>query len=411
MTDTRRNVVALGLDYALFFVALSFASPSTILPAFAAFLGAPNVVIGAIPAVMTAGWNLPSLFMAAHTETLERKLPWILRYTIWERVPFLGMAAIAFFLAERAPATALAALLLMLLVMTGTGGLVMPAWMDLMGRAIPTSIRGRFFGIANMLANLASLGGSLIAAWILARIAAPTGYGVCFLVTTLFMALSYVAFTAVREPPAVATAPPTPLGTYLRRIPSLLQRDPNLSWYLLARACGAVGLMGSGFYTVYALRTLDVPLWYVGIFTAASQVGQIAGNVGLGWLADRGGHRRVVMIGAAATVAASALALTAPAAGLFSAVFALMGVQVAAGHVSGMNVLLEFAPRVEERPTYVGLGNTLYAPPAIAAYLGAGVLADTLGFRAVFVAAALFSLAALAVLMACVRDPRHAVSA
>lgn len=49
----RHNVIALGADYGLFLVAMSFASPATILPAFAASLGAPNVVIGAIPAVMT----------------------------------------------------------------------------------------------------------------------------------------------------------------------------------------------------------------------------------------------------------------------------------------------------------------------------------------------------------------------
>jgi len=77
----RHNVVALGADYALFMVALAFVSPSTILPAFAAWLGAPNVVIGAIPAVMTLGWFLPCLFAAPHTEGLTRKLPFLLRRT------------------------------------------------------------------------------------------------------------------------------------------------------------------------------------------------------------------------------------------------------------------------------------------------------------------------------------------
>src|SRR5207245_378799 len=33
-------------------IALAFASPATVLPAFAAWLGAPNVVIGAIPVTM-----------------------------------------------------------------------------------------------------------------------------------------------------------------------------------------------------------------------------------------------------------------------------------------------------------------------------------------------------------------------
>ena len=107
----RHNLVALGADYGLFLVAMSFASPSTVLPAFAAWLGAPNVVIGAIPAVMTLGWFLPPLFAAAHTETLARKLPFVLRYTVWERVPFAVLAAAALWLAPAWPGLTLAVLL------------------------------------------------------------------------------------------------------------------------------------------------------------------------------------------------------------------------------------------------------------------------------------------------------------
>ena len=143
-------MAALGADYALFGVGLSFASQSTILPAFAAYLGAPNVVIGAIPAVMTLGWFLPSLFTAGHTETLARKLPFVLRYSVWERVPFAVLSLAAFFLADRAPALTLALMLLMLLVITGVGGVLMPAWMDIIGRLIPVTTRGRFFAFANL---------------------------------------------------------------------------------------------------------------------------------------------------------------------------------------------------------------------------------------------------------------------
>lgn len=53
--------MALGGDFSLYVVGLAFASQSTILPAFAEHLGAPNIVIGAIPAVTTLGWLLPSL--------------------------------------------------------------------------------------------------------------------------------------------------------------------------------------------------------------------------------------------------------------------------------------------------------------------------------------------------------------
>ena len=87
MTARARNVLLLGADYGLFLVGLAFASQSTILPAFAAWLGAPNVVIGAIPAVMTLGWFLPALFAAGYTETLPRQWPFIMRWTGWEREP------------------------------------------------------------------------------------------------------------------------------------------------------------------------------------------------------------------------------------------------------------------------------------------------------------------------------------
>src|SRR5262245_14112102 len=213
-----RNLLVLGADYALYMIALSFASLSTILPAFAASLGAPNVLIGAIPAVMTLGWFLPSLFAAGHTESLARKLPFVLRYTFGERLPFLVLAVTAFLIAERAPGIALAVLLLMLLTVTGVGGVLMPAWMDIVGQVVPTTLRGRFFAVSSVTANLGGLLGSSVTVSILAAVPPPHSYGICFLLAALFMALSWIALAMVEEPPGVPPAPPVPLRAYLRRM-------------------------------------------------------------------------------------------------------------------------------------------------------------------------------------------------
>jgi MFS family permease len=409
--DLRRNAVALGADFALFLVALAFASQSTILPAFAAELGAPYVVIGAIPAVMTLGWFLPSLFAAGHTESLPRKLPFVLRYTILERVPFLVLALVAFFLARPWPGLSLAILLVTLLVVTGTGGVLMPAWMDIVGRAIPTGSRGRFFAVSNVLGSAGGLAGSLGTAHLLARVPPPAGYGICFLAAALFMGLSYVALAAVREPPAAAASSRVSMRDYLRRIPGLLRRDRNFVWFLAARACWSVGMMAGAFYTVYALRVWDAPAWWVGTFTGVLLAGQIAGNLVFGPLADHAGHRPVIIAGVAAGLAGNLLALSVPSLTAFAAVFALAGIQIAAINVSGLNVLLEFAPSIDERPTYVGLGTTLLAPAVFAAPLGAGLMADAVGFLPMFVASAAGGLAALILLIGRVRDPRHGPTA
>src|SRR5438876_175951 len=298
--DLRHNMAALGADYALFGVGLSLASQSTILPAFAASLGAPNVVIGAIPAVMTLGWFLPSLFAAGHTETLARKLPFVLRYSVWERVPFAVLALAAFFLADRAP-------------------------------ALPLALR-------------------------------------------------------------------------------LLGRDPNLAWFLAARAFAVIGSMAGGFYTVHAIRAWDAPAAQAGVFTTLLFLGQMAGNAVFGWLADRRGHLLVIMMGLAATLAGNLVAITSPTLGAFGVVFVMMGAQIAAMNVSTLNVMLEFAPVLEERPTYIGLGTTLMAPIAFGAPLAAGLLADAFGFTSVFAAAALAASVALGLLLTRVRDPRGAAS-
>jgi MFS family permease len=403
-------MAALGADYALFVVGLAFASQSTILPAFAAYLGAPNVVIGAIPAVMTLGWFMPSLFAAGHTETLERKLPFVLRHTIWERVPFVVLALAAFFLADRAPALTLGVMLVVLLIVTGVGGVLMPAWMDLIGRVIPVNLRGRFFGFANLGASAGGLAASVATASILATIPAPASYGVCFLCAFVCLGLSFAALVVVREPASSSSAPAVPLREYLARIPALLCRDPNLTWYLAARAFGVVGSIGGGFYTVYALRAWDAPAAQAGVFTTLLFVGQMVGNTVLGWLADRRGHRLVIIVGLGATLAGNVMAITAPTLGAFGLVFVMMGIQIAAMNVSNLNVMLEFAPAPSEQPTYIGLGTTLVAPIAFAAPLAAGLLADALGFLAVFVVAGVAVSVALGLLVARVRDPRAMVT-
>ena len=398
-------MAALGADFGLFLIGLAFASQSTVLPAFAVFLGAPNVVIGAIPAVMTAGWFLPSLFAASHTAALARRLPFVMRWTIWERVPLLVIALAAFVFAERRPPVSLAMMLGSLLAMSTVGGVLMPAWMDVVGRAIPTHVRGRFFAVTTALAAGGGLGASFVIAWVLGAISAPASYGVCFVIAAGFMALSYAALAGVREPPAAPTSVRTPLGEYLRAIPTLLRRDTNFARYLGARVFGVLGAMSIAFYTVYALRAYQAAPRHVGQFTTVLYAGQIAGTLAFGWLADRAGHRLVMTCGAVALVVANVVAILAPSLGWLTVVFACAGLNQAAINVSNLNILLEFAPTPDARPTYVGLGNTALGPVSFVAPLAAGLLADASGYVAVFAVAASAGVVATAML-AGVAEPR-----
>ena len=406
--NLRHNMLALGADYGFFLVALSFASPATILPAFAASLGAPNVVIGAIPAVMTLGWFLPPLFAAAHTESLDRKLPFVLRYTIWERVPFAVLAAAAMWLAPTRPGLTLVLLLVMLTLVTGVGGALTPAWMDIVGRAVPVTMRGRFFALTAVAAAAVGLAGSALTTEILARVQAPASYALCFVCATICMVISLVALAVVREPRATTAPAAHPgLRAYLRRVPALLRDDRNLCWFLVVRWLSIAGGMASVFYTVYALHAWQAPAATLGVFTALMLTGSMLGLLVLGWIADHAGYRVVVMAGIAATLAANLVALVAPSLAVFGVVFVLAGLQEAAFRIAYPTVLLEFAPRPEAQPLYIGVGNTAITPIAFAAPIAAGLLADGAGFGAVFGAATIAGALALATLALRVREPRQ----
>ena len=406
-THLRWNIWALGADYGLFMIGLTFMSSATVLPAFATSLGASTVLIGAIPAVMTVGWFLPPLFTAAHTERLPRKLPFVMRWTGWERVPFLVLALIAFFLADRAPALSMWLVLAMLLVMTAVGGLLMPAWTDLVARALPTRMRGRFFGLASLAGTAGGLAGSALTAWVLGTLPSSTAYGVCFLAATFFVGLSWIALGIVREPPATTAPAEADFWTHLGGVPALLRGDTNFAWYLVARVLTFGAVIGSGFFTVYALRVLHAPPADVGMFTALLLAGQMSGQILLGWVADRAGHRLVLVIAAGMALAMNLVALTAGALNLFSVVFTLNGVFNAAIQVSALTVLLEFAPTPQQNPTYVGIERTFLAPFGFVLPLAGGLLIDAVGYGFVFGVSTACSVASAAVLLGLVRDPRH----
>ena len=388
-------------------VGMAFVSSATVLPAFAASLGASTVYIGAIPAVMMIGWYLPPLFVAAHAERLPRKLPFVLRWTGWERLPFLVLALVAFFLADRAPGLSLWGLLVMLLLMTTVGGVLMPAWTDLVARTLPARIRGRFFGLASLVGTAGGLAGTALTSWALGTLESATAYGVCFLAATVFVGISWIALALVREPPSASVPVETDFWTHLGGIPALLRQDSSFSWYLVARVLTFAAVVGAGFFTVYALRVLRASAADVGLFTGLLLAGQMAGQMVLGWVADRAGHRLVIVLAAAAASVMNLVALAAGSLGVFVVVFALNGFFTAAIQVSALNMLFEFSPTPRQNPTYVGIERTFLAPFGFGLPLLGGLLIDALSYGFVFGMSAACSAAAALVLLLLVRDPRH----
>lgn len=403
----RWNLVVRTADLGLWQGGQSLASIVTVIPAFAARLGASNTVIGLIPAIQMTCMSLPGIFLANYIEQSGRLLPFLMRYTALERLPLLVIAIVAYFLALSNPGLTLALTLLALTVMYFASGAMLPAWMDLMAKIFPVNVRGRFFALVGLLGAVMGLGASGAVGYVLDSFPYPMGYVVCLASASLVMGAGLIFLGYVREAHVVPDRPRVDLGDYLGRLPSILRGNRNFTWYLVARSVASFGAMSTGFFTVYALGELDMAEWQVGAFTFAMLVAQVVVFPVVGYLADRFGHKLVIAAGSAFLVLGNVGAvLAAEQEWVIYLVFIAVGAVSSVTSVSGFNILLEFAPS-DQRPTYLAIGVLLQAPPTFAAPIIGGLIADSAGYHAMFWVAAILSVAASVLLVMMVQEPRR----
>lgn len=403
----RHNFTVNVMDGAFFGLALGFASFVTVIPLFVSTMTGSAILIGLIPAIHNVGWELPQLFTARQVARLRRYKPMVILTTIHERLPFLGLAAVAWFLPRLGREVALV-LTFGLLTWQGLGGgFTATAWQSMIGQIIPARRRGFFFGTQSAAANLLASGGAVLAGILLERLGSPLDWTTCFLLASVSMAVSWVFLARTWEPEHPPADGREDQSGFWNGVGAILQRDVNFRWFLVTRLLSHMAAAAFSFYTIYAVRHHGLSEGAVGLMTGALLAVQVAANPIMGWIGDRWSHRAVMEVGALAAVASALLAWWAPDTRWFYLVFVLAGVANVTFWTTGLTLTLEFGADAE-RPTYIGLANTLVAPGAILAPLVGGWLADAAGYPATFLASAVCGLFTALILHAMVQDPRHA---
>lgn len=399
---------AVGLtDGAFFGLALGFGSFSTILPLFVASLTDSATLIGLVPAIHSAGWLLPQLFMAGHTARLRRYKRTVLVNTIHERLPFLGLAVIALLIPQIGIPLSLALAFIMLTWQGLGGGFTANPWTSMISKIIPPENHGTFFGFQAGMANLLISGGAIIAGYVLDAYESFHGFAVCFFIASVFFTISWFALAMTREPEdteKVIEQNPPPFWREAKRI---LQRDLNFNWFLVVRILSQFATMGFSFYIVYALRRFDMNEITSGYLTAALTLSQTAANMGMGWLGDRLGHRTMLIVGAGAAALSSFLAWQATSLVWFYPIFILSGIANVSIWTISMTMTVGFSGE-SDRPFYIGLAQSLTAPATIIAPLIGGWVADTEGFVPAFIISTILSVVMILILWLIVKDPRKA---
>jgi MFS family permease len=386
--DVRFNVTVNILDGAFFGVALGFASFTTIIPLFVRQLTDSPELIGLIPAIHSVGWQLPQLLTAGRVRRLTRFKPMVMTMTVFERVPFLGLAVVAYLLPKLEPTFALMLIYVLLIWQGLGGGFTATVWQSMIGKIIPPTWHGRFFGVQGSAANLLMGITAIFAGQILERFESPQDYVYCFLLASAGLALSFIFLGLTREQDHTP-AYPSGIATKLwQEVGDILSSDRIFRRFLLIRMILQLGGAAFSFYAVYAVGELGVSEALVGWLTGVIFFSQVIANPTLGALGDRTNHRFILLLGSTMAMLSAGLAGWVTAIPLWFVVFGLAGMGAVANWTTSMVLSLEFGTHANQA-TYIGMANSLIAPATLLAPFLAAWCIDNYGYTTMFRASAL----------------------
>jgi len=405
--NLKRNIIVNAADGAFYMFGLSFISVTIILPLYISHFTTNPVLIALIPFINTAGFLIPQLFTANTVERapVKKWFPVNLGFFL-ERLPVMLFAPSAYFLATRQPVLAMAAFFLLYAWYSFGAGLIIVGWQDMIAKIIPMEIRGRFFGITNFIGGVSGILGAVAVTAVLEKFVFPIGYAISFAAAALLIFLSWISLALTAEPAIPSSKPPVSQKAYFRSLPEILRKDHNFVNYLVAVMLFMLSGMASGFLAVYASQKWSLPDAQAGGFIIAMQTGTALTNLFFGFLADRKGHKMSLEIAYLVGVLSLALAVIAPSPWWFYPIFFLRGTVSAGGYISGMSIVYEFTG-ADNRPTYIGLANTIPGVVGTLAPLFGGWLAGAAGYSWMFIVATIANAASLFVLHFLVKEPRE----
>ncbi len=425
-------------DISFITLAFSFISRETVIPVLVSQLTDSKLVIGLIPAMWALGLYLPQLLTANLAESMPYKKPFVMRIGFFlERLPYFLVGLSILFFALAAPTVTLVTVLVGLAMAASGAGLGTPPWLDMIAKVIPVRRRGIWLGLGHGIGQLMGVIGAFFVGRILVSRAFPGNYALLFFLAFTFTVVSWCGLALTREPASQATKKALPILHYLGRVSSVLKRDVNYRRYLVSKSFVNLGGMSAGFFAVYGTETFALDGRGVGLLTAVLVGTQALLYPLWGVLADRVGHKTVL---AAAAFFVSLAPLSAIFIGGFGGLlpqsqpnegigalvdttvtqsqiwgtvplgliltFVFVGSFLAADHTSSLNITLEFSAP-QDRPTYIGLTNTILAPVMIGAPILGGLLAGSLGYSVLFAVAFCCGVTALLLMVFWVKEPRH----
>ncbi|MDG2332978.1 MAG: MFS transporter [Myxococcota bacterium] len=399
-----RNYVAHVLHGLLGQTGFRLVNAPTFLPAYVLLLSGSEFIVGLARAIQYLGMFLSPLIAANLIEHRRRVLPMGFVVGSAMRLQVLGLGLAGLWLAPKDAVVAICIFLFFFGFFMGMQGVI---FNYLMSKVIPVKRRGQLLGLRNALAGVTSaivayLGG----VYLVGSDLLGDGYAATFLLAFVLTSIGLCMLLLVREPQPPEVRPPSQFFDRIRDLPALFREDRGYTYYFLCRALATMGRMATPFYIVYARDTIGLTGTNIGLLSTAFVAANSVSNLGWGLMADRSGFRQVFVVTLLLWIL-SVLGMVFSTS-LTGFILAYIGIGAGMGgfQMAAQNMVLEFGHR-DDLPVRIAVANSAQeAVGAIGPLLGGG-LAVLFGLDILFAVAITFQVAAIALVISRVDEPRH----
>ena len=409
----RRNFVHFLTDSILFTLAMSILSPTTVIPDFIRQLTDSEILIGLSGNLFTIGFTLPQLLIARYIVRYERKKWWFVGPNIPVRFVILLFAGLTVWLGKERPGLVLLGFFVAYGITAFGDGLVGVPWADLAGTSLNARWRARMFGITTIATSIIMLLVSPLIGVVLGKqgLGFPNNYALLFGIAGLFFVLSIIPGLFFHELPGAKAVEKLPsMGEFVPALGRVLRDDGPFRAFILIRMLTNLFTMAAPFYIGYATVQLGLSSEVaVPVLVAMGTIGSLAGALAYTWMGEHNNllYIRLALVSAVlmpicALLAASPGQMLGPLPLYFG--FLVSGLASSGNLFAAyMNWTVDYA-HADHRPIYVGLSNTVSALISLVAPIIGGVLAQSFGYRPLFVVSMIMAFAALFVALRFLRN-------
>jgi len=321
------------------------------------------------------GWYAPQLFSGALLTRHSSVISYYNRLSIVRIFLFALLIFMIFALGYSNPGLLLICFGIISITYSLSSGMAGIAFMEIVGKTIPTEKRGTLFGSRMFFGGLMAAAAGPLVKRIIDSSEFPTNFGILYTISLALIIAGLASFAFAKEEavPEPVNKKQKSIKQYMNDGFQILRNDINIKRLILARFLVNTYLLATPFYVIIAIRHLGITPAKAAGYISFEMAGFLGLNMIWGWMSNKISNKALLKAATICGMIAPILALvsyyTQPGYIVYGLVFFFSGAGKSGGNMGFINYILEIA-QPEKRPLTIGVFHTFIAPTALISAFG-----------------------------------------